>query len=72
MNRWRPGSPTRTLMNLDGVWFTFKSNHPLEERIVELTDAYRDANGDFIPPELVEWDGVETCPGITLGFPEAR
>lgn len=70
MNRWRPGSPPRTLVELDGRWYTWASEHPLEERVIELTDAYRDANGDFIPPEPVAWDGVETNPGIVLAIPE--
>lgn len=39
-------------------FFVYRSEHPYEERILELTDDYRDADGKFILPELVAWDGV--------------
>jgi hypothetical protein len=46
--------------------FVFASEHPLEERIIELTDDYRDANGEFILPKPVAWDGVQTHPGLFI------
>jgi hypothetical protein len=61
MNAWRIGYGIgRTLFQIDGRYYTWKSEHPLEERIIELTEAYRDENGDFIPPECVAWDGGST------------
>ena len=45
---------------LDGEVFVFRSDHPLEERIVVLTDDYRDERGDYLVPEAVAWDGVVT------------
>jgi len=63
MNEWaRPSS--RPLFRCGGKWWTFKSNHPYEERIIELTDDYRDEHGDFIEPELVAWDGISTELGL--------
>jgi hypothetical protein len=59
-NKWRPGYGERTLFQLDGRYYTWRSEHPLEERLVELTDDYRDENGSFIPPEPVAWDGVQS------------
>jgi hypothetical protein len=53
VNQWRNGYTGRMLFQLDGRWWTFRSEHPKEERIIELTDDYRDENGDFIPPEPV-------------------
>lgn len=59
--KWRPGSPERTIYGgPSGGYFTFKSDHPYEERIVWLTEDYADEWGDFIQPELVAWDGVRT------------
>lgn len=67
MNKWRGNYTGRPLIEHNGEWSTFVSEHPLEERTITLTDEYRDENGDFIPPEPIEWDGVETCPGIMIG-----
>jgi hypothetical protein len=61
--RWRRGYGPRTLFRLNRTWYTFRSEHPLEERMIELTDAYRDDEGNFIPPEAVAWDGVNTFGG---------
>jgi hypothetical protein len=60
--RWqiRPGQPAREVFGLDGEVFVFRSDHPLEERIVVLTDDYRDERGDYLVPEAVAWDGVVT------------
>ena len=67
MNTWRPGSSlTRSLFRIDGRYYTFKSEHPDEERLIELTDEYRDQDGNFIQPESVAWDGVRTCPGVQI------
>jgi hypothetical protein len=48
----------RTMFCMSGEWFVFKSEHPLEERIVMLTDDYRAPDGSWILPEAVAWDGV--------------
>jgi len=56
----------RRLFQLNGKYYAWASDHPLEERLIELTDDYRDAHGDFILPEAVAWDGVETCPGVNI------
>jgi hypothetical protein len=61
----------RTFVIHKGRFLIFRSEHPLEERLIELTDDYRDADGHFILPELVAWDGVETCPGIGIHATEA-
>jgi len=60
----------RTVLQIHRRVFVFRSEHPLEERIIELTDDYRDANGEYILPEPVAWDGVETCPGVFIGAPD--
>lgn len=60
----------RTFIREGDRVFVFKSEHPLEERIIELTDDYRDANGDYILPEPIAWDGVETCPGLFIADPD--
>ena len=51
--RWRPGYGPRTLFHSGTTWWTFKSEHPREERLVELTRDYEDERGDLIPPEAV-------------------
>ena len=56
----------RTFFFHDGRFWIFVSEHPYEERTLELTDDYRDQDGDFILPELIAWDGVITCPGLTV------
>lgn len=53
MNQWRQGYGPRELFQLGDEWFCFKSEDPEEERIVMLTNDYRDENGNFIPPEIV-------------------
>lgn len=74
MNRWRYGMTVtkkapRRVFWMHGRPFVYVSEHPLEERICELTADYRDADGDFILPEPVAWDGVETHPGLFIGLP---
>ena len=51
------------------VWYTDSSHETLaRQRIVELDPHLMDS-GISLPPE-VPWDGVETCPGITIAPPE--
>jgi hypothetical protein len=53
MNEWRKGYGERTLFQMGDEYFCFKSEDDFEERIIMLTDDYRDENGDFIPPEVL-------------------
>jgi hypothetical protein len=62
----RPKHP-RLAFRHKGRWFCWKSDHPLESRLIELTDDYKDADGDLIIPEAVAWDGVDASDGILLG-----
>lgn len=57
---------TRRVYRMNGESFVFKSEHPLEERITVLTDDYRGSDGEFILPEPVAWDGVESNPGVYI------
>ena len=50
----------RTVIRINDRWFVYASEHPLEERITELTDDYRLDHETFILPEAVAWDGVDT------------
>lgn len=61
----------RTVFELDGRQFVFKSNHPLEERIVYLDDLPRDAFGSIVLPDE-PWDGVETNPGVVIAGADPR
>jgi hypothetical protein len=56
----------RTYFVHGGHIVIYRSEHPLEERTIELTDDYRDASGVLILPELEAWDGVCSCPGLFL------
>lgn len=55
----------RSVFVMGGRLYGFKSNHPLEERLVCLV-TYLTEGGVGCPP-LQEWDGVETCLGIRIG-----
>lgn len=61
---------TRTTWSIGGKWYVFASEHPKEERVIELTDDYRGPDGEFILPEPVAWDGVESNPGIAISLPD--
>lgn len=58
----------REVFCLNGEHFVFASDHPLEERIVVLTE--KDAAGNWIIPPAKEWDGVESSPGLLLRAPK--
>jgi hypothetical protein len=62
-------SGARFIFEKDGKFYVFVSDHPLEERTVELTDDYRGPDG-WILPEPVAWDGVATCPGVFIEIDE--
>ncbi len=56
----------RECLLMKGRLYVYVSNDPREERIVELTEDYRGADGRLLIPEILAWDGVETCPGVFL------
>jgi hypothetical protein len=56
----------RPILQLGDRLFVHVSAHPLEERIVELTADYRNADGTLLLPELLAWDGVQTCPDVVV------
>jgi hypothetical protein len=56
----------RFIFEKDGKFYVFVSEHPLEERTIELTDDYRGPDGKWILPEPIAWDGVKTCPGVFI------
>lgn len=51
----------RLVFCFDGHLTVFKSDHPLEERVIELTEAYLTDDGRLLLPEIVAWDGVTSC-----------
>lgn len=60
-----PGSSTY-------VPFVFASDHPDEERIIRLTDDYRQPDGTWILPEAVAWDGVISTPKTLRDYTPPR
>lgn len=68
IGQWQHRLCDRPLFTSGGQAWTFVSDHEKEERILVLTEDYRDPRtGEFIYVEAIAWDGVESCPGIMIG-----